>query len=201
MKRMIKNIVFDMGGVLIRWDPEGFVRDLGLNEADSALLLENVYGNPLWAQMDWGNCSEQDVYDDACTKLPERLHEYAHRLVFKWCWPVQPLEGMEEFVAECKQAGKMVYLLSNASHRQKDYWPTIPASRYFDGRVVSAEIGHVKPGREIFEHLLNTYGLKAEECVFIDDLWQNVLGAMKAGLHGVVFDGDVARLRRILSLM
>lgn len=198
---MIQNILFDMGGVLIRWDPVGFVHELGLDEKSTALLLRHTYQNRLWAEMDWGRADEEDVYADACAHLPEELHPYARRLIYHWDKNTQPIAGMEELVRDLKLAGKKVCLLSNASHRQKDYWPDVPGHELFDGRVVSAEVGWVKPHREIFEIALEQCGLKKEETVFIDDMWQNVLGAMNAGLHGIVFDGDTDRLREILTLM
>ena len=198
---MIKNIVFDMGGVLIRWDPVGFVKELGLGEEDSALLLKNTYGCRLWEGMDWGRNNEEDVYAYACEHLPERLHEYAYRLIHHWCVNLQAIPGMKELVADCKLAGYGIYLLSNASFKQKLYWPNVPGNELFDGRIVSAEVGVAKPEKGIFDALLETYGLKGDECLFIDDMWPNVLGAQKAGLHAVVFDGDIARLRRIFGYM
>jgi len=198
---MIKNIVFDMGGVLIRWDPVGFVKELGLGEEDNALLLKHTYGCKLWETMDWGMNNEEDVYAYACENLPERLHEYAYRLIHHWSSNLQAIPGMKDLAADCKLAGKKIYLLSNASFKQKLYWPNVPGSELFDGRVVSAEVGAAKPGTRIFEILLETYGLKADECLFIDDMWPNVLGATKAGLHAVVFDGDIHRLRRIMGYM
>ena len=64
--------------------------------------------------------------------------------------------------------------------------------------MVSAEERLLKPQHEIFEALLSRFGLKAEECFFVDDAPANVEGAMEAGLSGTVFYGDVARLRREL---
>jgi len=198
----IRNIVFDMGGVLIKWDPAYYVRRLGLKDAaDNALLLRHTYGSPVWQQMDWGTANEIDVYNYACTQLPERLHDAAHALVFDWINPLELIDGMEELVRQFKAMGYGVYLLSNASFRQKEYWPRIPESEVFDGRVVSAEVGVVKPHAAIYEKLLKTYDLQPETCVFIDDMPINVVGAINAGMHGIMFDGDVERLRRILKLM
>lgn len=198
---MLKNIVFDMGGVLIRWDPVGFARELELSGEDTSTLLKATYQNFLWGEMDWGRANEQDVYASACQMLPERLHPFAEKLIFHWCDRLQPIRGMADLVHACKRAGKNVYLLSNASHKQKEYWPQIPASEIFDGRVVSAEAGCAKPHAGIFHALLQSYDIKPEESVFIDDMWQNVLGAMQCGFHGVVFDGDTERLGKILTLM
>lgn len=198
---MIKNIVFDMGGVLIRWDPVGFIKELGLGEEDNALLMKYTYGCELWGRMDWGMNEEEDVYAYACANLPERLHPYAQKLIHHWCDNPEAIPGMRDLVEDCKLAGKKIYLLSNASHKQKDYWPKVCGHELFDGRIVSAEVDVAKPEKGIFDALLNTYDLKADECLFIDDMWVNVLGAQKAGLHAVVFDGDIIRLRKIFSCM
>ena len=69
----------------------------------------------------------------------------------------------------------------------------------FDGVVLSGKIGLTKPNKEIFEYLLNTYKLNANECLFIDDSPLNINGAKNAGIEGYVFDGDVQKLREFIS--
>lgn len=199
---MIRNVVFDMGNVLIRWDPEYFVARAGVTDPqDARLLLDNIYRTPEWVMLDSGAVNEEQVYEKACAGLPERLHDLAWQLVFRWHDPIEPIPGMADFVQKCKVAGLGVYLLSNASFRQKDYWPRIPGSALFDGRVVSAEAGWMKPSREIYALLTEIYGLKAEECVFVDDIAANVMGAMRAGMHALLFDGDVDQLKRRICLL
>ena len=68
----------------------------------------------------------------------------------------------------------------------------------FDGLVLSAPIHLLKPTAEIFQYLLDTYHLKAEECLFIDDLPRNITGAEKCGIKGYLFDGDAERLEQYL---
>ena len=80
------------------------------------------------------------------------------------------------------------------------YFPHIPGSQYFDGTVVSALVGICKPDRRIYEYLLFKYGLKAEECIFIDDLPANIEAAKEVGIHGILFDGDVQKLKSSLPL-
>ncbi len=201
-EEMIRNIVFDMGNVMIKWDPERYVARTGVTDPeDQRLLFEATYGSPEWVLLDNGTVSEEDICKNAARLLPERLHKYIPELVYGWHEPVDPIEGMAEFVADCKKAGYGIYLLSNASFLQKTYWHTIPGSALFDGRIVSAEVGYMKPDPGIYRCLLETYGLKAEECLFMDDLACNVIGAMELGLHGYMFDRDVGKLRRIVRLM
>lgn len=70
---MIRNVVFDMGNVLIHWKPNLFVEDLGVPEGDRALLLREVFGSVEWIQMDRGTLSMEDGLDVICRRLPERL--------------------------------------------------------------------------------------------------------------------------------
>ena len=105
---------------------------------------------------------------------------------------------MYDLVAELKRKGYGIYLLSNASVRQHDYWPRIPASRFFDGKLISADVKVIKPQPEIYRLILDRFDLKAEECFFIDDVPANIEGAFYCGIPGAVFHDDVARLRRQL---
>ena len=142
---MIRNIVFDMGQVLLRFDPAYFIERAGAADEDKDLLLREVYKSLEWARMDRGSLTEAEAAESMCRRLPERLHETVHALVDKWDRPILPVEGMEELIEELKQKGYGIYLLSNASYRQHEYWPRVPASRFFDGTLVSADVKLVKP--------------------------------------------------------
>lgn len=194
----IRSIVFDMGNVLISYCPEAFIQRLGVTAEDEALLLREVFKDIEWVQLDRGTISEERAVHQICGRLPERLHEAATELVCgRWKRPV-PVEGMKDLIAELKGLGYGIYLLSNANSQQPRYFPRIPGSEYFDGAIISAQWRLLKPQREIYEKLFEIYHLKPEECFFIDDSPANVDGALCAGMAAVVFDGDVARLRRDL---
>ncbi len=199
IQKMIRNVVFDMGRVLIHFEPELYVRRLGVAPQEEKLLLNQVFRSVEWVQMDRGAIDEAEAVRRFCRRLPAHLHECVRRLVFEWDEPVMPVEGMYELVEELKMAGCGIYLLSNASVRHPQYWPKIPVSRFFDGTVISSEAGVMKPRREIYQVLCERYGLKAEECFFIDDLPANVEEALAAGMSGMVFhDGDVEEARGAL---
>ncbi len=192
---MIRSVVFDMGQVLIRYEPDRYIRELGVSEEDGALLREQVFRSLEWTQMDWGELTDAEAADSICTRLPERLHAAARKLVLSWEQPILPVPGMEALLRELKEAGYGIYLLSNASFRQREYWPSIPGAELFDGGVISCEEGCVKPERGIYEALLERYGLAAAECFFVDDLPVNVQGARRCGMAGAVFRGSVDELR------
>ena len=197
---MIRSIVFDMGNVLIHWKPELFVERLGVPQEDRALLLREVFGSVEWIQMDRGTLSFEDGLSAVCRRLPERLRDSARELTLHWWrhW-LLPMEGMAELVRELKGLGYGIYLLSNAKEDLPRYFDRIPGSECFDGRIVSADWKLLKPQPEIYQALLREYGLRAEECFFIDDLNINIEGARFVGMDGAIFDGDLPRLRRSLN--
>lgn len=196
---MIRNIVFDMGHVMIYFLPKVFIERLGVPEEDRGLLMREVFGGIEWIQLDRGSITEEKAVDIMCRRLPERLHGAVRDLVCGW-WkePLMPVEGMAELVRELKGMRYGIYLLSNASIRLSEYFDRIPAAEYFDGKIVSAEWKVLKPQPDIYRILLDTYHLKAEECFFVDDVPANVEGAYCMGICGAVFDGNVDRLRREL---
>lgn len=196
---MIRNIIFDMGGVLVHYDPDHFVDLLSVSAEDKALLMREVFRTVAWFRMDRGTMGEAEAAASMKANLPPRLHGAADRLMAWWELELRPMEGMEDLVRELKELGCGVYLLSNATLRQPEYFDRLPVSRYMDGRMVSAFHQLLKPQHEIFEAMLREFGLRAEECFFVDDSVANVEGAYCAGIAGAVFDGDVPRLRQALN--
>jgi len=195
---MIKNILFDMGQVLIRFDRDYFITRLGVAPEDKALLMREVFLSVEWVQMDRGTLQDEEAFQKIAARLPERLHEAARKLVSMWDRPILEVDGMYDLVAELKELGYGIYLLSNASVRQHDYWPRVPASRFFDGTLISADVKVIKPQPEIYYLCLEKFGLKASECFFIDDAPANIEGALCCGISGAVFHGDAGLLRRQL---
>lgn len=196
---MIRNIVFDMGGVLLHYDPSHFVDLLHTGAEDKALLMREVFNTVTWFRMDRGTIGEEEAAASMKENLPPRLHGAVDRLIRWWELELRPMDGMEELLRELKEMGYGVYLLSNATVRQPEYFDRVPASRYMDGRLVSAFYHLLKPQHEIFEAFLEKFTLKAEECFFVDDSVANVESAYCLGIAGAVFDGDVPRLRRALN--
>ena len=189
-----------MGQVLLKFDPDVFIERVGIDDPEDVKLIKRVvYKSVEWARMDRGSLSEEQACEIICGKLPERLHKAVRSLTAEWHRPMMPVEGMAELVKELKAAGYGIYLLSNAALGQKDYWHDIPGSEYFDGRVVSAEEGLVKPQPEIYRLICERYGLVPSECVFIDDAIQNAEGAYFCGINPIVFHMDVAELRQELN--
>ena len=128
-------------------------------------------------------------------RLPARLHGAAADLVCRWDLPILEIEGSFELVRELRELRYHLYLLSNASLRQHEYWPRVRASRYFDGTFISADVKLIKPQPAFYRLFLETFALKPEECFFIDDSNYNIEGALNSGMSGAIFHGDMGRIR------
>lgn len=196
---MIRNVVFDMGQVLIHWNPHLLLTPFHLTPGEEDAVIRELFQSVEWVRLDRGTITEEGTVRAVCERLPETLHTCVREVVTRWhARTLEPMEGMADLLRELKEKGMHIYLLSNANLKLRSYFPRIPGSECFDGLMVSAEERLLKPQHEIFEALLSRFGLKAEECFFVDDVPANVEGAAEAGLFGTVFYGDVPRLRREL---
>lgn len=196
---MVKNLIFDMGQVLIHWTPDLYLSRYDLTEEQKDLLRTEVFGGVEWVQLDRGSITEEDAVDAVCARLPRRLHNIAEELITAW-WrhPMQPVDGMAELIAQLKGKGCGIYLLSNAGLPLRRYFRWIPGASYFDGLMVSSEEKMIKPHYEIYRTFFERFDLKPEECFFIDDNPLNIEAAANCGMAGTVFRGDVSRLKREL---
>ena len=199
---MIRNIVFDMGNVLIRFDPAEFIARAGITDpADQKIVREELFASVEWAQMDMGVETEASFEPKVVARVPAHLREPVRELLHNWAFPRQMVPGMEELVQRLKDAGYGIYLLSNASVNQPVYWNQLPVSRLFDGTLVSAFVKTVKPRPEIYQMFTEKFSLRGEECLFIDDAPINVAGAIAAGWNGIVFYGDAKQLEEKMRKM
>ena len=197
---MLKNIIFDMGNVLVNFDPLYILKCHDINDPEDVdLFLKNVFYSDGWKKMDLGIYDEDDLYNDAITRLPTRLHSKCREILDSWYYSMTPINGMKELIKRLKDQGFDIYLLSNAGRSKDIYWNKIPGSEYFSGEIVSAFEGCIKPDRKIYEILLNRFSLNAEECLFIDDMQANIDGARTAGIDAWLFDKDVEALERYIN--
>ncbi len=188
---MIKTIIFDMGGVLIDFAPDKFVERYPiLSEDEKKLLANEVFKSGPWSLLDFGFITEDEEIAMVCERVPERLHKVVEDLVRTWDDPIIPMPGMAELTTELKDNGYRLLLLSNAGPRHDEYWPKIPGSGNFDGKLISAYEKLYKPQTDIFELLLRRFGVDPREAVFIDDSPPNCAGAMMVGLDAIVFRGE-----------
>ncbi len=197
---MIRNIVFDMGNVLVRFEPELFLTREGIIKPEEReIILRELFRSVEWAQMDLGVLREETAEPIVLARIPAYLHGAVRNLLYHWSRPEDVLDSMEELVSRLKAAGYGIWLLSNASLAHHQYWPRYGVSRFFDGVMVSADLKLIKPMNEIYHCFTEQFSLRPEECLFIDDMPVNVAGAVKNGWKGIVYHGDPEELKAKLA--
>jgi 2-haloacid dehalogenase len=191
-------VIFDLGGVLIDWDPRHLYRSLFADEASMEAFLAEV-ATPAWNE-------RQDAgrpWAEAIAELVER-HPDQRELIeaFHARWPEMlagPIEGTVDLLSELRKTDLRLYALSNWSAE------TFPIARrqfpflgWFDGIVISGDVGSLKPDAEIFERLVARYAIDPATAVFIDDSPVNVEAARRLGFVALRFV-DAPALRHDLE--
>jgi putative hydrolase of the HAD superfamily len=183
---MIRNIIFDVGQVLVDFRWREYLLELGLAPETVELFGRELIQAPIWSDLDLGVRPEEEVYEEMCQKLPEHREEI-RRFLDRPVDIVRPFPGTRSWMSGLKARGYGIYLLSNYPkslfelHEQESF----NFMDLIDGKIVSAFEQLVKPQPEIYELLLSRYGLKAQECVFLDDRTVNLEAAGKLGFHTI----------------
>ena len=197
---MIKNVIFDCGQVLVHFEPEYMVRQYVSNEADVPLLTEVIFDRLYWNKLDEGTITNEEVLNECHNRLPKRLWELCDEIYYGWIYNIPEIEGMRDLIKYIKEEfGVKTYLLSNISQYFAEHQNEVEILSLLDGFVFSSSINKVKPDKAIYEHLLQKFNLKPEECIFIDDRAENIEAGQGVGIDGYAFDGDVNALKEFLN--
>lgn len=191
---MIKNVVFDFGQVLVHFEPE-YMCSCYLDDKDDIKLTADILFDRLyWDRLDMGTIEDEELISAVKARLPKRLHDAAEKIYYNWYYNIPEIEGMRKVIALCREKGFGVFLLSNISRGFAERRNEIPILSELDGCIFSSTAGLIKPSREIFEHLCQSFDLTPSETLFIDDNEQNVDGADKFGIIAYHFDGNALTL-------
>ena len=196
---MIKNIVLDMGNVLLNFDPEVSLQKFCSCEESRSLIRRELFGGIEWSLGDLGLVDSDGRFERVSKRIPEKWLEELKMCVYHWDICMTPLPGVKEFLQRVKSDGYALYVLSNADTSFYDYFPKALPMDLFDGIVVSCDIHAIKPDLRMYQHLLQTYHLEPDTCVFADDTHTNAAGSVAAGMHGYVFRGDYDALYRYIQ--
>lgn len=189
MDKDIRNVVFDVGMVLIDFCWREHCINLGFTDEVIAAFDVNMIRSTYWDMMDEGLLGEKEAFHEFLQAMPE----YEQQLRQFWSQPqkfVREYSYAAPMITELKQKGYRVYLLSNYPlEMYKLHWPGFSFYSLVDGYVVSAVEKMRKPNPAIYRLLCERYSLRPEECLFIDDRQVNVDAAVQTGMQGILFQG------------
>ena len=184
---MIKNVIFDVGKVLVEWDTHMAFKKMGFDDETEKAVADATVNSPDWEEFDRSVLSNDRQLDFFISKAPK--YEREIRLFWENIGlPIYQYDYSMDWIKGLKESGYHVYILSNYSRWTYDNTQeALSFLNYVDGQVFSFEVHQIKPEPEIYQSLLKKYNLNAEECVFIDDRLVNVNAAKEQGIHTIQF--------------
>ena len=188
-----KNIIFDFGNVIGKFDGHYILRQFCSSEQDLELLFDVIFSG--WGELDKGTVDYDENIESVVRSVPSRLEDTVRAFFRGWPEHIIPIRETAEFIRELKEQKVPIYLLSNAPTYFAEWAERIDTLRLFDGIVFSAPLKMAKPEPEIYQYLFRTYDLKPEECFFIDDLEKNIRAAKEAGMDGIIFTGSIDEVK------
>ena len=185
---MIKNIVLDIGNVLVDFGWHSFFAGFGYSEDEIEEIAKVTVKDSFWNEIDRGVMSEEDILAGFIGKNPA-IEDKLKNIYSDFRGLLVQFEYAKGWITFLKKKGYKVYCLSNMSHKAvRECADALDFLPMLDGYVLSCDINLIKPDKEIYDFFLNKYGLKPEECVFIDDSDKNVQAAKEAGMEALRFD-------------
>lgn len=197
---MYKNIIFDLGGVMVDFDPKTYLVDRFCNAEVEEQVSQLTFESEEWKLLDAGLITRSE----ANLRMLSRAKEYGRAFEVQgvlddWMHILRPRRRMQELVRKLKSRGYCVYYLSNIPEDVLDFLTERDLKGLFDGGVASYEVHINKPDPRIYKALLAKYQLKAGESVFIDDRLENVQAAFRLGFAGIQMKDSVGTLVRSLA--
>ncbi|RUL78431.1 HAD family hydrolase [Dyella choica] len=200
MSGRIDTVIFDLGNVLIGWDPRRLYRQLIEDEARMEWFLREVCSSEWNEQQDRGR-----PWAEGTAQLRAQFPEHAELIdAYHLRWQetlLGPIEGSVALLAELKASGVRLLALTNWSQE------TFPVARqlypflqWFEGIVVSGEERLVKPDPRIYQCLMQRYTVDPACALYIDDSQRNVVAAEALGLHGWWFRDPASLRERLMQL-
>ncbi|MDO5088267.1 MAG: HAD family phosphatase [Leptotrichiaceae bacterium] len=173
----IKNIIFDLGNVLISFNPKDYT--------DNEKFLKEVFGSPEWLMLDRGTLSYGEAKEIFKERVPEVAEQIDSMFDSSFSGLLQPIKENTALLPILKEKYNL-YILSNF-HKDsfEEVYKSYEFFKNFKGKVVSCYCHLLKPEKEIYEEILNKFSLNPEETVFIDDMKVNIEAAEKLGIKGI----------------
>ena len=187
--RMIENIIFDVGQVLVSYDWESYLKAFHFSAEEEKLIAEKVFKSQIWNERDRGLFPEEEYRKQFIAELPAEYEADVKRVIEESGKTIGIKDYAETWTGYLKSQGYHLYILSNYSQFMLDQTRPgkMPFLKNMDGVIFSCEVQQIKPEADIYETLLSRFGLKPEESVFLDDRPENCEAARKLGIHAIEF--------------
>jgi putative hydrolase of the HAD superfamily len=194
------NIIFDLGGVVVRWEPDAIIAAVFADPTDRVKVRREFVGHEDWLALDRGTLAPRDAVLRASdrTGLPrEKIQRFLDRVPAE----LVPIPETLDLIYRLKHQGHRLFCLSNMHFASIEYLERVYSFwELFEGSVISCRISAIKPEAAIYAHLLERHQLNSKETVFIDDVQANLVGAAKFGIGTIKFEHAAQCEQQLINL-
>lgn len=197
---MIKNIIFDVGMVLVDFSWKRVFEELGFTGDTFEEVADATVRSELWNEYDRSRMSDEEILNGFIAKAPQQ--EANIRLFWEHVGDsISCFHYSHAWIKEWKAKGYGCYILSNYAKRTYELTQDVLSfEKLMDGALYSYQVQQIKPDAEIFETLLEKFDLKPEECVFLDDNARNVEAAKELGIYAIQFTTKEEAVKELKKL-
>lgn len=183
---MIRNIIFDLGNVIINYNQEQIINNFTKKEEEIKYIYDEIFHAPEWEQMDLGNITNDEAIEVINKRNEFKYQKLTDNFLHEWYKEQEINRDIVEIAKKLKRNGYKLFVLSNMANLTYEYFKKDEFFSLCTGIIISAHEHLIKPDEKVFRLLLDKYKLNAEECLFIDDdpSEQNYKTANKIGIQG-----------------
>ena len=200
---MIKNLVFDLGNVLIEWNSEKILTSFEPEKERQQILRQAIFDSGVWHQTDKGELSLKEACDEVLAQLDDSYHPAVQNIFYNWYEVVEVYTGLQEQIRLWAEQGYRIYILSTTCEifYRIEKAGLLPIFPLLSGYILSSEVGVVKPKPEIYQKLLKKYGIDPTESVFIDDIQANLDTAAELGFETILAERESDNILAMQDLL
>lgn len=183
----MKNIIFDIGGVILHWDMDELLDEFANNEEERKFIYNNIYDTKEWAKegiIDIGYITQYDFIKIIQDKTNHTNDSLIEDFILNYYKLFYIIDDVINLMKKLKDKGYKIYVLSNINDYITERIDMKRILEYTDGYILSYQVHKVKPNIDIFEELLNKYNINPNESLIIDDNADNLKTANKLGIKG-----------------
>lgn len=184
---MIKNIVFDLGNVLLNFKPVIYLHTQISDKTKVQEIYEEIFTSKEWLMLDRGMITEEDAINEICNRSTENT-ELIKLAMNNWYQLLTPIEGTVEILKKLKHKGYRLYVLSNFHLlAYEDVTKRYEFFKHFDGGIISYKEKLIKPDKDIYDKLIKKYKINPKESIFIDDTIENIESARMLSFKTILY--------------
>lgn len=178
------DIILDMGNVLLEWNKDKILQGVSDTKKDYLMLDKTIFQSGLWERLDLGTMTRQELVLKVVSMIGSTYQKKVEEVIWNWPSYIDIYREVFPVLSELKKKGHRIFVLSNTS---KVFYDLLdeqlsPLKELLDGFVLSCDIKAIKPDLVMFKEILDKYQLNPTNCVFLDDIEDNIIAAEKLGI-------------------